>query len=306
MSAQAAPAAGPRGKVFGTLDDAPDFVNLLLYGEPGSGKTSHLASMAVLGKLYLLNVEGGAKAKPLRRLGIPTANIVPVQIESYRDLDEFYWWFKAALADDKDGEIAGCGIDSISEIHDMLIREQADVRHSKAANKARLSGQELEDNEFQIELPERGIVTEQLRLLSRRFRDLPCHTVWTALVKSEIDQQGSGGKVLIPALPPKFSNNLRGYVDVVGYTTLAEGVEGPSGYLGVFRETGMYRGKDRLGGIPPVLALPTFERIRKIVLDDYDLSQDAVQQQYAARVQARLPAPPPEQAAQSEGVQAAA
>jgi hypothetical protein len=294
-------------KYAGSLDEAPEFLNLLLYGEPGSGKTSNLATMANMGRMFLLDVEAGAKARALRRLGINTRNITPVPIARYRDLDDFHWWLKAELDSDP-GFCVGFGIDSISEIHDMLITEQTGVRHAKAVRKAG-AGMEVEDDEFAVELNERGVVTEQLRRLSRRFRDLPCHTVWTALVKSDIDQSGSGGKVLRPALPPKFCNNLAGYVDVVGYCTRAEGVDDESGYLGVFRETGMYRGKDRLGGLPPVLALPTFQRIHSITMADMDPEQDEVHGRYLARVAARTPKPEPqaaESAAEQEAQPAAA
>lgn len=285
----------------GSLDEAPEFLNLLLFGEPGSGKTTHLATMANMGRMFLLDVESGAKARALRKRGVNTSNITPVPITCYRDLDEFYWWLKAELDSDPDFCV-GFGIDSISEIHDMLITEQTGVRHAKAVRKAG-TGMEVEDDEFAVELSERGVVTEQLRRLSRRFRDLPCHTVWTALVKSDIDQQGSGGKVLRPALPPKFSSNLTGYVDVVGYCTRADGVDDESGFLGVFRETGMYRGKDRLGGVPAVLALPTFQRVHAITMGDMDPEQDEVHGRYLARVAARTPQPAPEPLAAQSGAE---
>lgn len=279
-------------KYGGSLDEAPEYLNIFLYGEPGSGKTTDGATMANFGRVFLLDVESGAKARALRRHGINTRNITPVPISCYKDMDDFFWWLKAQL--DQDADFCfGTMLDSISEIHDQLIREQAEARHAKAVRKAGPT-MEVDDNEFAVELAERGIVTEQLRLLSRRFRDLPCHTVWTGLVKAEIDQQGSGGKVLVPSLPPKFSNNLRGYVDIVGFTTKVEGIEDSSGYLGVFRETDKHRGKDRIGGLPPVLAHPTFERIYNIVLGDLDLSLDPVQNSYLDRVRARSPQPAPE------------
>lgn len=289
-------------KYTGSLDEAPEFVNALLYGEPGSGKTSHMATMANMGRMFMLDVESGAKARALRRIGINTRNIVPVPVTCYKDMDDFYWWLKAELDSNPDFCV-GFGVDSISEIHDMLIAEQTGVRHAKAVRKAG-ANMEVEDDEFAVELPERGIVTEQLRRLSRHFRDLPCHTVWTALVKSDIDQSGQGGKVLRPALPPKFCNNLTGYVDVVAYCTRAEGVDDASGYLGVFRETGMYRGKDRLGGLPSVMALPTFERIHAVTMLDMDPEQDEIHGRYMARVAARKPPPPaPEPQAAESGAE---
>jgi hypothetical protein len=274
----------------GSLDDAPEFLNVLYYGEPGSGKTSNAAFMALLGKVYLVDVESGAKAKALRGLGIPTKNIVLVPVNSYQDLDDFYWSVKNELATDPDS-VAGIIFDSYSEIHDQLIREQVDKRHAKAVRKATNAQgtlvMDVDDNEFLVELSERGIVTEQLRTLTRRFRDLPCHCAFVALAKRDVDPDG-GGVVYLPQLPPKFGAQLRGFVDIVCYTSQAEGIDEPSGYLGVCRELGKYRGKDRLGGTLPVTAFPSFDRLVSVVFDDMDLTKDPIQLRYMNRVRSAM------------------
>ncbi len=285
-----------------SLDDMPEYLNLLYYGDPGSGKTSHAAAMAKLGRTYLVDVESGAKSRPLRRLGIPTANIVPIAMDCYEDLNSFYWFLKQEI-EDNPGEVAGVIFDSITEIHDQLLREQVDKRHDKAIRKATGKNGELlmevDDNEFLIELPERGIVTEQLRTLTRRFRDLPCHTAFVALAKREVDKDG-GGVVYLPQLPPKYGGNLRGFVDIVVYCTQADGVDDPSGFLGVCREIGKFKGKDRLGGTLPVTAYPSFDRIADAVFGDLDLIEDQHQKAYRERVQAAQPVQVPDDADEPE------
>jgi hypothetical protein len=77
-----------------TLDDEAEYLNILYYGDPGSGKTSAAAAMAHLGIVYLVDVESGAKKRPLRKLGIPTSRIRPVRVGCYKDLDQFYWHSK--------------------------------------------------------------------------------------------------------------------------------------------------------------------------------------------------------------------
>ena len=286
-----------------SLDEMEEWLNILYYGEPGSGKTSAAASMAHLGIVYLVDVESGAKARPLKKLGVPTKNIRPIQVTSYKELDEFYWFLKQELQDLADAraavaagqdvelppDIAGVVFDSISEIHDQLIRAQVDVRHGKAMKKATNKhgelAMEVDDNEFMVELGDRGIVTEQLRTLTRRFRDLPCHCAWVALAKREVDPGGEG-VVYLPQLPPKFGQNLRGFVDVVGYMVKAPGVEDSSGYLGVFRDTGRYKGKDRFGTLPEVLAHPAFQRVIATIFEEIDLGTDPVQSTYLRRVRA--------------------
>lgn len=294
-----------------SLDEMDEWLNILYYGEPGSGKTSAAASMAHLGVVYLVDVESGAKARPLRKLGVPTKNIRPVQVTSYKELDEFYWFLKQELQDLADAraaaargedvelppDIAGVVFDSISEIHDQLIRAQVDVRHGKAVKKATNKhgelAMEVDDNEFMVELGDRGIVTEQLRTLTRRFRDLPCHCAWVALAKREVDPGGEG-VVYLPQLPPKFGQNLRGFVDVVGYMVKAPGVEDASGYLGVFRDTGRYKGKDRFGTLPEVLAHPAFQRVVATIFEEIDLGTDPAQSTYLKRVYAATVSEDPE------------
>lgn len=295
-----------------SLDDMAEYLNILYYGEPGSGKTSAAAGMAYQGVTYLVDVESGAKARPLRKLGIPTRNIRPVQVKSYEDLDKFYWFLKQELEDADEGTIAGVIFDSITEIHDQLIREQVDKRHAKAVRKATNRAgelvQEVDDNQFLVELPERGIVTEQLRTLTRRFRDLPCHTVFVALAKREVDPDGEG-VVYLPQLPPKFGTQLRGFVDIVGYMSKAPKVEDASGYLGVFRDTGRYKGKDRLGALPAVMADPAFHRIASVVFEELDLETDPVHTTYLSRVRSvqqpepeeESPTGPTPEEAQSQG-----
>lgn len=268
-----------------SLDEVDEYLNILYYGEPGSGKTSAAAALARLGRVYLMDMESGAKPRALRKLQIPTDQIRPVKVSSFEDIDKFYWFLKQEI-EDNPGKVAGVVIDSISEVHDQLLRNQVDKRHGKAVRKATnaRTGElmmEVEDNAFQIELSDRGIVTEQLRTLSRRFRDLECHTVFVALAKREIESEGV---VYLPQLPPKYGGNLRGYVDLVCYTYKSDAAEDSSAYLGVFTDTGKFKGKDRFGAVPPVMANPSADRLADLILGDLDLSSDDDQCAYLQRV----------------------
>lgn len=268
-----------------SLDEVDEYLNILYYGEPGSGKTSAAAALARLGRVYLMDMESGAKPRALRKLGIPTGNIRPVKVESFEDVDRFYWFVKQEI-EDHPGEVAGVVIDSMSEVHDQLLRRQVDKRHGKAVRKATnfKTGElmtEVDDDQFLIELSDRGIVTEQLRTLSRRLRDLECHTVFVALAKREVESEGV---VYLPQLPPKFGGNLRGYVDLVCYTYKSESAEDSSAYLGVFRDTGKFKGKDRLSATPPVMANPSADRLIDLVFGNLDLTDDDDQCAYLQRV----------------------
>jgi hypothetical protein len=251
-----------------SLDDVEEFVNVLYFGDPGSGKTTAAAHMAKLGKVIVVDAEAGLKKRPLQRLGIPTSNIYPYSIGCYEDLDTLYWQTKAKL-EEEPGYFAGVVFDSMTEIQKKLIESIVQQRHDKAMDQAKRGGFTVQDDPFAVDRDEYGKMTEMVRRVSRRFRDLPCHTAFVCLAKREVDKEGSGEVVYRPALTPAFASDLMGYVDVVGYTQQAEGeTDDRSRYVAVTRPIGKFRGKDRYGATPEMMPNPTFDRILEYVLAD--------------------------------------
>lgn len=244
-----------------TLDEVEEYVNVMYFGESGSGKTTDAAHMAKFGPVVYVNAEAGIKAKPLRKLGVPTKNIHPYSIQSYNDLDRLYWQTKQRL-EEEPGSIAGVVFDSMTEIQKKLVESIVDERHAKRSK----SG--MEDDEFAVDRDEYGRMTEMVRRVSRRFRDLPCHTAFVCLAKRDVDNDGVYYR---PALTPAFANDLIGYVDIAVYVAQGAGDEDDrSRYTGITRPIGKFRGKDRYNATPPTLANPTFDRIVEYVESEHD------------------------------------
>jgi hypothetical protein len=87
-----------------------------------------------------------------------------------------------------------------------------------------------------------------------------------------------GRVVYMPAVTPGLQNDLIGWVDVVCHTDTII-VEGEEVYMGLFRNRGKFRGKDRFKVIPRQLVDPTFDRILQyvdgeLVLDDDEKMQE--------------------------------
>lgn len=272
---KAAPAAASSdpdwGVEFESLDEQPEYTNLLYYGNEGTGKTTHAATMANLGRVVLVSAESGAKKRPLRRMGVDVGNIVtyPRQGErvTYEGLERLYWKLKSDLAGDPNAW-AGVVWDSITEIHKALVDNIADA----AADKASRAGMEFD--RFFIDRTWYGRMTEQLRLLLRRYRDLPCHMAITALERR--DQDDDGEVTYGPAVTPALQNDLLGYVDLVCHTTVRQ-VAGADEYLGEFRPRGKYRAKERLAGaVPSRLVDPTFERVHAYAIEQMTVDDDPV------------------------------
>lgn len=248
--------------VLGTasqLDSAPDFLNAILYGREGTGKTTAAASMANLGKTLIVQAEAGVKQAALTQRGINTKNLylVPQRGErlTYEELERLFWELKADL--DKDPKSwAGVVWDSLTDIH-LTLKEEATATNT-AAELARGKTRDA----FHTDLRDFGVMTEMVRRLIRRYRDLPCHFVCTAMERRDTDDDGA--VAYGPAITPALAADVPGFFDVVGHTTV-EDVGGVTTYLASFQPIGKFRAKDRYGVLPPRMPNPTVERITQYV-----------------------------------------
>jgi hypothetical protein len=244
------------------LDDAEEFVNVLYYGEPGSGKTTAAASMAKLGRIVYIDAEAGLKVQPMKRLQIPTDQIMRYRVETFDDLQNLYWQLKAKL-EEEPGAFAGVVFDSMTEIQKKLLEGITNARYQKSVAQAQRGGFEVKDDPFDTDRDEWGKMTEMCRRVCRQFRDLECHTAFVCLDKRDVDKEGDGGVFYRPALTPAFATDLQGYVDIVLHMSQEEvsDLSDYSRFVGLSVPVGKYRGKDRYGVLPPSMANPTFDRV---------------------------------------------
>lgn len=265
MKAAPAPKAERPKLRTAKLSDVRDFLNILYFGNEGTGKTTALASMANLGRVLYVNAEGGLKKGPLDRMGIKTENIEvwpdPTSGDeiSVEGLEEVFWLMKADLQDDPHSWV-GSVWDSGGEITRLLLAELTGTRAEETQKKLD-QGKTVSDmllNRFFIDQSEWGEMSEQVRFLVRRFRDLPCHFGIATLMRRDKDDDGH--VIYGPAVNPALQGDLAGWVDVVCRTTV-EDVDGKDVYRGWFRPSGKYRGKDRFNILPRVMVDPATDRI---------------------------------------------
>lgn len=252
------------------LTELPEPVNAMYYGDGGTGKTTSLAMMAKLGPVKLINAEGGVKARALKRMGVPIDNIdvwpEPGTVITYDGLEQLHEQMLSDLQDDPESW-AGVAWDSVTEIHQALLLE---VRHDAIA-RAERNGKELDP--FHNDISYYGTMTEKMRMLIRRFRDLPCHFGISALERR--DQDDDGAVKYGPAATPALANDLFGYVDVVIHTTVGT-IEGVEEFRGHTRPYAKYRAKDRLSVLPRVFIDPTFDRLVAYADDELVPKEDPV------------------------------
>lgn len=267
---------------FYALDDAEDYVNALYYGKEGTGKTTDAAAMANLPdarRVLIVNAEGGTKRGALAKRGIDTSKIVmwprPGERVSFKGLEKLHARVLSDLNDDPKSW-TGVIIDSLTEVTATL-RENATT--NRQAKLDRLG--KTYDPDF-VDISDYGQMTDQMRRLIRRFRDLPCHFVCTALERE--DDNGMIG----PAMTPSLATDVLGYVDFVLYTRATQGSaeiedDAASEFRALTRPTAIHRAKDRFDVTPRVLADPSFDRLHLYTSGEITEDEDMRQQEYNER-----------------------
>lgn len=269
----------PLDGLFGTLDDDIETYNMCFWGREGSGKTTALAHMANVApgnsRILIINAEGGLKKKALQRLGIDTSKIViwpkAGEAVTFQGLQQIHRKIKADLIDEP-GSWFAVGFDSVSELHVAITSQVSDAR----IDKARDSGKDIDEiDAYETDLRDYGTMTKIMNDLLRKFRDLPCHFVVTALERRDVDEQT--GKVTYgPAITPGLQSAILGYTDL-NLVFKAKDENGP--FRALTKGAGMYRSKDRVGGLPQVLVQPWFDRILGYQDGELDEATDPLQQQ---------------------------
>lgn len=241
-----------------TLADETTSAKVMFYGDAGSGKTTALAHLAHTGKVVYVEAEAGLKRQPLQNLGVPVDNILPFRAIDFDSLNDLSWQLRAELDDDPTA-YTGVVFDSVTEIVSKFLEQVTDRETAKKVAMAERRHEDVDDiKRFFVDLAYYGEVSQMTRRLIRRFRDLPCHFVMSALVRRDVDEN-SGRVQYGPATPPAIQGDLMGYVDILGHTVNDEA--DTDIFTAEFRPHERFKGKDRYGLLPKRLVNPTMDRV---------------------------------------------
>jgi len=206
------------------------YIKMLLYGEYGTGKT-YLAGTAQdvkeMRNVINIDAEGGNKVLAYR------GDIPSIKVKKYSELNAIFEYLKAHCmfrdTKNKNRLIASEAyfrgvpiesikkpiiyntvmIDSISEVtrycmYDLLGIDMDTVK----------IGELLPSPEFK----EWNSMMEQIRLLIRKFRELPMHVIFVASRQWDKDEQNR--QLFTPNIQGKLANEVQGFMDHVGYYTM--------------------------------------------------------------------------------------
>lgn len=180
-----------------------EWMNLLVYGEPGAGKT-YLAGTAedspLTSPVLFLDVEGGL-ATIRNRSGIDVAP----PIRSMKELENTYNKMYSSI---KDGKMyyKTVVVDSLTELADVDMKVIMKAAYSANPDKV------------DIDVPsprEWGKARNHIRTIVRAFRDLPCNVIFTAQLFT-FQEEGQPSKHM-PGFSGKLRTEIPGFMDIVGY-----------------------------------------------------------------------------------------
>lgn len=282
-TSKSTPLAPATTNLFVSATEVPEALRVLYWGREGAAKTTQALTLANRGRVLLINAEGGLKVKALRRQGVNTDNIAvypaPGEVITHAGLNQVYYAIKQDLAEDPKSWL-GVIFDSITDVTQGLVDQVSDDRVAKA----RAKDKEIDEfDAFQTDRNDFGTMTKMARDIIRKFRDLPIHTIYTALERRDVDEKTS--KVTYgPAVSPAVATDLLGYSDLVIHCLAPD--EDRDYFRGGFKGTGAYRSKDRFGIYPNVMVEPTMDRILdyydEVLTPDTDPKQEAIRQAAAA------------------------
>jgi len=201
------------------------FVKAFIKGPPGDGKTFLASGATQVGKTLFIDVEGGL----ISGRGI----VVPknLEIESIKETDpkKFFERLGVAIGKAMSGDFSWVVLDSFSEVTGRMEDEYATA-----------------SKDGRVDIKDWFVLTERAKRFGRLLRDLPCHTIVTAVTKPTGKEDDAGKTIFEPVLPGQTAAIVPSFFDIVGLMRKRPNLkEGGNGYFLCVDGPSLFQVRDR-------------------------------------------------------------
>lgn len=228
------------GSISKTLQDAPLYLKMLIYGDPKVGKTTFAGTAP---SPYFLAVEPGVAV--LRKNEENKRRFADTKVVDVPNMT----WFNRIVSALREGQLPDrktVVLDTLTEFQDRVLMQW--TKHAMS------SGLTDNPNEFAPTWPEFNSTTNILKKAVRELRDLQRHVIVIAHCRDDKDKTRGGMQVDRPALMPSLGNSTAAMFNLVGYMEVnSNGVH----TMRVVPTPNIVAGNHVWDG-PPVIENPTF------------------------------------------------
>lgn len=220
------------------------FINFLVYGDPGVGKTILSGSASIVEEMspvLLIDVEGGTLS-----LRTTFPKVETVRVQNFKELDAVYGELHRGNHPYKT-----VVLDSLTELQKLsMLVIMRDLMNKEP------------DRDPEIpSVREWGKNIEQTRRVVRAFRDLRMHTIFTALAQTDKDVR-TGVLLTKPSLSGKVANEVGGFIDILAYLYVKKDKDSDELVrMLLTTRTDKEAAKDRSGKLPQVIKNPSMQLI---------------------------------------------
>lgn len=237
-------------KVIPVQQRAP-FINLLVYGDSGTGKTTLAGSADECPELrpaVVIDFEGGTES-----LVTVYPNVETVRVSTWPEMQKVYDELRLS----KTHGFSTVILDSLTEIQKFnMYTIMEDLMEKRP--------------DLDPDVPsmrEWGKNLEQMRKFVRAFRDLPMNTIFTALKKEDKNEK-TGMVTTLPSLSGKLAGEVAAFLDIVAYY-YTKSVQTDEGMvekrLLLTSKTETIVAKDRTRSLPMIIEEPTMQKIFDLI-----------------------------------------